>query len=128
MITRHKDIEKIAKVLHELKAGGKILLAYLYGSFASASQHVRSDIDLAIYMNTQDDSETMEVTDRILMATDRQVGILRLDDEEESPFLVQRALNGIPLVEPDTEILYAVAHRALHEAETIRFRRAESAA
>lgn len=117
------DREKLKDVLKGLKAENKILLAYLYGSFAAGKTHARSDIDLALYLNALDEKEGVEIIDRILMSTDRQIEILRLDDEDESPFIVQVALKGMPLVEPDMETLYKVAHRALHEAESIRFRR-----
>jgi len=126
--SQNREIESLTRVLQRLRTSGKVLLAYLYGSFASGDVHARSDIDLAVYLSVGDEPEAIEVVDRILMAADRQVEILRLDDEDESPFMVQRALKGIPLVEPDVEALYSVARRALHEAETIRFRRAQSAA
>ena len=128
MTSENLELKSLAGVLHELRSEGKILLAYLYGSYATEDEHSRSDIDVAIYVNAGDEMETIEVVDRILMAADRQVEILRLDDEEESPFVVQEALKGIPLVDPDIEVFYSVARRALHEAETIRFRRAQSAA
>jgi hypothetical protein len=57
------------------------------------------------------------------MPIERDVSILRLDDEDESPFIIQEALKGVHLIEPNDDALYAVAHRALHEAESIRFRR-----
>lgn len=57
------------------------------------------------------------------MSIDRDVEILRLDDEDESPFIIQQALKGVALVEPDTETLYKLFDRVLHETETIRFRR-----
>jgi uncharacterized protein len=49
--------------------------------------------------------------------------ILLLDDQDESPFVVQETLKGIHLVDPDLEILYHSSHRVLHECETIPFRR-----
>ncbi len=117
------EIANLKKVLEELKKQKKISLAYLYGSYSKGIQHSRSDIDLAVYINTDDEKEAIETIDLILMASNRPVHILRLNDEEESPFIIQEALRGIPLVEPDREILYKVAHRALHEAEEIRYRR-----
>lgn len=120
---RATDIDAIKEALLELKRSGKILLAYLYGSYARGRQHKRSDIDLAIYLNTTDKKEVIEIIDSILMATEKSVEILRLDDEDESPFIIQEALKGIPLVEPNMEIFYKVASRALHEAEDIRYKR-----
>lgn len=61
--------------------------------------------------------------DEILMSVERDVSILRLDDEDESQFVVQEALKGKHIVEQDMDTFYDVAHRALHETEEIRFRR-----
>lgn len=118
-----EDIRRLRDVLGGLRQQGKVLLAYLYGSHASGVVHERSDIDLAVYINAIDEREAIEITDTILISTERSIEVLRLDDEEESPFIIQQALKGIPLVEPDIETLYMVAHRALHEAEGIRYRR-----
>jgi predicted nucleotidyltransferase len=121
-----KSIDELRKILGELKEARKIYVALLYGSFAKGAQHVRSDIDLAVYLNAATPEEELELIDRILMSVDRDVSILRLDDQDESPFVVQEALKGIHLVDPDLEILYDVSHRVLHECETIRFRRENS--
>lgn len=117
------DIEILKDVLTRLKDEGKVLLAYLYGSYAKGLKHSRSDIDLAVYLNTFDEKEAIEIIDAVLMSAERHVEILRLDDEDESPFIIQEALKGIPLVEPDMEALYKVSHQALREAEGIRYRR-----
>jgi len=122
------EIDILRQVLNNLRKEGKILLAYLYGSYVTGSQHKRSDIDLAVYLNTGDEKEIIEIIDTILMATDTPIEILRLDDEEESQFIVQKALQGVPLVDPDMETFYKVAHRALHETESIRFKRETSRA
>jgi len=117
-----KELKNLEKVLKKLRKADKILLAYLFGSFASGKPHARSDIDLAVFINASED-EAIDIIDEILMSTEREIEILRLDDEEESPFIIQKALKGIPLIEPHLDTLYNVAHRALHEAESIRFRR-----
>ncbi|MBI4849242.1 MAG: nucleotidyltransferase domain-containing protein [Nitrospirae bacterium] len=111
------------QVLNTLRAEGKILLAYLYGSYAEGTQHKRSDIDLAVYINADSEEETIKLIDTILMSMDTPIEILRLDDEDESPFIVQTALKGTPLIEPDIKTFYEVSHRALHETEGIRFKR-----
>jgi predicted nucleotidyltransferase len=118
-----EEINSLKQVLNNLRNQNKILLAYLYGSYAARLQHKRSDIDLAVYLDTRDEKEAIEIIDTILMSTDATIEILRLDDEEESPFIIQKALKGIPLVEPDMEAFYKVSHRVLHEAESIRFKR-----
>lgn len=117
------EINALKAVLEGFRRQGKILLAYLYGSYAKGVQHVRSDIDLAVYMNTNNEKEAIEIIDDLLTAVEKPVEVLRLDDEDESPFVVQESLKGIPLVGPDLETLYKVAHHALHEAEGIRYKR-----
>jgi len=122
--TAKKDeIQRIKEVLEGLQGEGTVLLAYLYGSYAKGSPHLRSDIDLAVYLNSQDEDVRIEAIDRILMASDKDIEILFLDDENESPFVIQEALKGIPLIEPDKDKLYDVSDRVLHESEGIRFRR-----
>lgn len=118
-----KQISAIKKILEELRRQRKILIAILYGSYAKGNIHKRSDIDLALYINATTEKEEMEITDKLLMCSETDISILRLDDEDESPFVVQEALKGIPLVEPDKETLYYVSHQALHQCEDIRFRR-----
>lgn len=120
---KSKELDALKAELNKLKKEGKILLAYLYGSYAAGTEHKRSDIDLAICLNAVDEKEASDIIDAILMVSERPVEILRLDDEEESPFVIQEALKGIPLIEPDLEALYRVANRALHETEDIRHRR-----
>ncbi len=117
------EMQGIKKVLEGLQREGTVLLAYLYGSYAKGNPHVRSDIDLAVYLNSKDEDVRIEAIDRILMNSDRNIEILFLDDENESPFVVQEALKGIPLIEPDKDKLYDVSDRVLHESEDIRFRR-----
>ncbi len=107
----------------ELRKKNLLLIGILFGSFAEGKFHHRSDIDLAIYLAPMPEKQKIELTDRILMSTERQINILYLDDPEESPFIIQEALKGIHLVEPDWQTYYDVAHRALHEAESIRFKR-----
>lgn len=119
----NREINALKDTLERLNKSKQILLAYLYGSYASDKNHIRSDIDLAVYVNSLDENERIEIIDNILMATERQIDLLCLDDEYESPFIVQRALKGIPLIEPHKETYYKVAHKALHESEEIRFRR-----
>src|SRR3989337_2307497 len=105
-----EDINNLKSLLERLRGENKILLAYLYGSYAKGLQHKRSDIDLAIYLNTFDKKERMDILDAIQMTSDKHIELLMLDDTEESPFIVQEALKGIPLVEPDLEALYSVSH------------------
>jgi len=117
------EINALKSAVEGLRKQGKILLAYLYGSYAKSMEHQRSDIDLAVYINTDDEKEAIGIIEALLTAVEKPVEVLRLDDEEESPFIIQESLKGIPLVEPDMETLYRVAHRVLHETESIRYKR-----
>lgn len=122
-MVKNDEIAPLEEVLKRLREDEKVLIAILYGSYAKGIAHTRSDIDLALYIKAKDEKEEMEIVDKILMSVERDVSILRLDDEEESPFVVQEALKGIHLVTPDEETIYGVSHRTLHECESIRFRR-----
>jgi predicted nucleotidyltransferase len=118
-----RDLENLEKCVQELREIGKILIAVLFGSQANGVAHARSDIDLGIFLSAKDQNEEVELIDKILMSSGIPVSILRLDDDDESPLIVQEALKGLHLVEPDREALYGVYHRVLHEAEAIRARR-----
>lgn len=123
VIANYTELIPLTNVLSTLKNEGKIPIAILYGSFAKGNPHPRSDIDLAVYPEGRDENEVIDIIDTILMSVERDISILRLDDEDESPFIVQEALKGIHLVEPDRNILYEIIHRVLHESESIRYRR-----
>ena len=125
-VNREKNLEQLKAVLQELKKEGKILVAILYGSYARGTHHQRSDIDLAVFIHAKDEKEETDIIDKILMSTERQISILRLDDEDESPFVVQEALKGIHLVKAEEDTLYEVARRVLRDAEEVRFRRSLS--
>lgn len=118
-----ESLNPLKDVLEALRREGKILIALLYGSYHRGDIHARSDIDLAIYLAPQDESQEIEIVDKILMSMEAEISILRLDDEDESPFVVQEALKGEHLVEPDIETLYSLSHKILHECEGIRNRR-----
>ena len=117
------EIECLREVLQAMRDEGRISVAVLYGSFAKGCQHKRSDIDIALYLNAGNHEDEIDLIDRILLSVERDVSILRLDDPDESPFIVQEALKGLHLVAPDMEVLYRVSLRVLHESENIRFRR-----
>ena len=123
VIADYTELIPLTNVLSTLKNQGKILIAILYGSFAKGNPHPRSDIDLAVYPEGRGENEVIDIIDTILMSAERDISILRLDDEDESPFIVQEALKGIHLVEPDRNLLHEINHRVLHESESIRYRR-----
>ncbi|MDD4197558.1 MAG: nucleotidyltransferase domain-containing protein [Syntrophorhabdaceae bacterium] len=117
-------IDPLIAVLRQLRSENKVLVAVLYGSYSKGTNHRLSDIDIGLYINTDNELDTIEVIDAVRMAIedDTEVSILFLHDKDESPFIVQEALKGIHLVDPDIDTLYEVADWALHEAESIRFR------
>ena len=117
------ELKPLIAVLSELRAAGKLSIAILFGSYAKGIQHCRSDIDLAIAIPLSFQGSEMDIIDQILMASERPISILRIDDLEESPLVVQESLKGVHLVEPDLNLLYAVSDWALHESESIRGRR-----
>jgi len=121
------EVQPLVDTLVGMKNRGELSIALLFGSFAAGAQHCRSDIDLAVALSVRTEDREMELIDMILMATDRQISILRLDDPDESPMVIQEALKGIHLVKPDWEVFYQVADRVLHESESIRYRRAANA-
>jgi predicted nucleotidyltransferase len=118
-----RDLENLKRCVKELRDKGKILIAVLFGSQANGEAHVRSDIDLGVFLSAKNQNEEVELIDRILMCSEIPISILRLDDDEESPLVVQEALKGVHLVDPEREALYGVFHRVLHEGEAIRARR-----
>lgn len=122
-MSRENELKPLKEVLCALRKEGKILVALLYGSYARGIPHKRSDIDLAVFIRARNEEEEVDIIDKIHMSTEREISMLRLDDEDESPFVVQEALKGIRLVKPDGDTLYEVAHRVLHDTEGIRFRR-----
>ena len=117
------ELQPLITVLSELKRENKLDIAILFGSYAKGIHHHRSDIDLAVSIPQAIQDGEMDIIDRILMASERHISMLRLDDLEESPLVVQEALKGVHLVEPDLNAFYAVADWALHESESIRGRR-----
>lgn len=117
------DILPLWRELEQLRREEKIEFAYLFGSFAKGGVWTGSDIDLAVYINHKTDTDWIQVQDRILMSTDRDIDIFRFDDEEENPFIALEALeHGIPLVAVDDTnraVYYEVAERVFNETEDI---------
>jgi hypothetical protein len=118
--------DQLFQLLKKFQNQGCLKVALLFGSYARGEADSRSDIDLAIFLQASGPEEETTLIDEILMSSDKQIGILRLNDDEESPFIVQEALKGTHLIEPDPDILYNLYHRVLHETETIRFRREQA--
>lgn len=122
-IISNPELQPLIAVLSELKKENKIDIAILFGSYAKGIHHNRSDIDLAVSIPQEIQDKEMDIIDRILMASERHISMLRLNDLEESPLVVQEALKGVHLIDPDYNVFYTVADWALHESESIRGRR-----
>lgn len=119
----HDRIIPIKDVLERLRAENRILIAVLYGPYSEGIPRARLSIDIGIYLQTEDEAERMRIVGSIRMAVtdETHVSILYLNDTDESPFVVQEALAGIHLVEPDMDALYDTYGWALDEAESMRF-------
>ncbi len=101
------ELTQMKDVLQRLKKEGKIRLAILYGSYARGTPHVRSDIDLAVFVSAKDTEEEIEIIDKILMSAERDIYILRFDEEDKSPFVVQEDVKRI--------IIYHQGHKEYRE-------------
>jgi predicted nucleotidyltransferase len=55
------QLNSLKEPLQRLRREGKILIAILYGSFSRGEQHARSDIDLALYLNPENEREEIEI-------------------------------------------------------------------
>jgi uncharacterized protein (UPF0332 family) len=121
--TIHDRIIPIQAVLERLRAENRVLVAVLYGPYSEGTLHGHPGIDIGIYLRTDDEAERMRIVGSIRMAVtdDTHVSILHLNDTDESPFLVQEALAGIHLVEPDVDALDDAYDWASDEAESMRF-------
>jgi uncharacterized protein (UPF0332 family) len=119
----HDRIIPIQAVLERLRTENRILLAVLYGPYSEGIPRARPSIDIGVYMKTDDEAERTHIVDSIRAAVKdgTHVSILHLNDTDESPFVVQEALAGIHLVEPDMDALYDTYGWALDEAESMRF-------
>jgi uncharacterized protein (UPF0332 family) len=116
-------IVPIQAVLERLRTENKVLVAVLYGPYSEGIPRARPSIDIGICMKTDDEAERMDIVDGIRAAVKdgTHVSILYLNDTDESPFVVQEALAGIHLVEPDMDALYDTYGWALDETESMRF-------
>ena len=114
-----KVLEKARKFISQEK---RIPFAFLFGSYAQGRENVLSDIDIAIYFNDMDEDEKIEYEHKLFLAFDEQVNILRLEDEDISPIIRLRAIEGIPINIKDKDFLnrfiLSIIHRAF-EAEIV---------
>jgi|GEM_PF-717312 len=121
--TIHDRIIPIRAVLERLRTENRILVAVLYGPYSEGIPRARPSIDIGICLQTDDEAERTHIVDSIRAAVkdDTHVSILHLNDRDESPFVVQEALAGFHLVEPDVDALDDAYDWASDEAESMRF-------
>jgi predicted nucleotidyltransferase len=100
--------------------GDKIPFAFLFGSWADGKQTPLSDIDIAIFFRDMRESEKTKVEHQISLLFDRQVNVLRLEDEYISPLIKLEALNGISVVISDEDFLNRFTLSIIHKAEETR--------
>ncbi len=117
-----KTREILEKAKEAISSSLGIPFAFLFGSYAEGREISLSDIDIAIYFNEMSEDEKIEIEHSLLLKFDEWVNILRLEDEEISPVIRLRALDGIPIVINDEDFLnrftLSIIHRA-HEAEHV---------
>lgn len=114
-----KILEKAQKPISDEQ---RIPFAFLFGSYADGNETILSDIDVAIYFNGMDEDEKTEYEHRFWFLFDEHVNILRLEDEEISPLVRLKAVEGIPITVKDEDFLnrfiLSIIHRA-SEAERV---------
>lgn len=95
----------------------KIPFAFLFGSWAKGEQTLFSDIDVAIFFKDMRESEKTKVEHQISLLFNEQVNVLRLEDEYISPLIKLEALNGIPVIISDEDLLNRFILSIIHIAE-----------
>jgi len=89
------------KIITELKSyfqrEPKVILAFLFGSLAKSNQCGESDIDVAVYLNNQEDENRIWL--EVEGITGRQTDLVILN--RVSPLIAFEAMRGIPLAIKD---------------------------
>jgi predicted nucleotidyltransferase len=118
-VRKNKDIaeqlKKIKSCIGQYKK--KIPFAFLFGSLAEGKQTPLSDIDIAIFFRDMRESEKTKIEHQISLLFDEQVNVLRLEDEYISPLIKLEALNGIPVIINDGDLLNRFILSIIHIAE-----------
>lgn len=119
---KNKDIteqlKKIKSCIGQYKK--KIPFAFLFGSWARGEQTPLSDIDMAIFFKDMRESEKIKVEHQLSLLFDEQVNVLRLEDEYISPLIKLNALNGIPVIINDEDLLNRFILSIIHIAEEFK--------
>lgn len=97
-----------------------IPFAFLFGSWAEGKQTPLSDIDIAIFFRDMRESEKTKVEHQISSLFHEKVNILRLEDEYISPLIKLEALNGVPILITNIDILNRFTLSIIHKAEELK--------
>jgi len=106
-------LEKVQKsISHERR----IPFSFLFGSYAAGRETVLSDIDVAVYFNGMDEDEKIEYEHGLWLLFDERVNVLRLEDEEISPIVRLKAVEGVPIAIRDEDFLNRYILSIIHRA------------
>ncbi len=111
-----KVTEILRKVKKYISNNPHIPFAFIFGSYAEGRETTLSDIDIAIYFKGMKEGEKIKIEHRLLSLFDEQVNILRLEDEDLSPIVRLRAIDGIPILINDKDLLNRFILSIIHRA------------
>jgi predicted nucleotidyltransferase len=86
----HSLLQKIKYAAPDLFAQYPVLFAYLYGSYATGSAHVFSDLDIAVYLEPASVDRALELELDLALAADKMLG--------HTVETEVRAINNLPLI------------------------------
>jgi predicted nucleotidyltransferase len=112
--------EKSKRIINEVRRiisyEARIPFAFLFGSCAEGRDTVLSDIDLALYFADMEEDEKTNIEHRLWMTSEEKVNILRLEDDDISPAIRLKAVEGIPILVRDqdslNQFILSIVHRA----------------
>jgi len=100
----------------------RISFAFLFGSYAADRATSLSDIDLAVYFQEMSEDEKIDIEHRLWLLFDETVNVLRLEEDDISPLVRLKALEGEPILIRNQDVLnrftLSIIHRAT-EAEVV---------
>jgi predicted nucleotidyltransferase len=113
-----KEKKKIDEIITYLAGyAGNIPFAFLFGSYAKSQQISLSDIDIAIYFRGLGERTKFRIEHALSMLFDEQVNILSLEDDDTSFTVRLEAVQGIPIMVNDPDLLNRFILRIIHRAE-----------
>jgi len=82
--SREDDIKIIESQLPKICSDYDVIAAYLYGSFATGEQHLKSDVDIAIYFKDYSLKKLLEISRRIQeeIEIDREFDVNSLNEAD----------------------------------------------